>query len=175
MSSIHNRDDLEKLEKLQESKSLIKAERLKQLLGKQDFHYDMEEVFEPVTVMQLEATKNQKQLSEKQIQALRDFSQTAVQAIQDQTQAIREIKDLQKSIEEYDEITNRNNQLITNLVNSNQVDSSIVKIVPNLLNDKNKCQFSLEPIHGLEPMNPNLFTINPHNPQEVLLVLVLLD
>ena len=35
--------------KLQESKSSLKAERLKQLLGKQDFHYDMEEVFEPVT------------------------------------------------------------------------------------------------------------------------------
>ena len=90
MYSIHNRDDLEKLKKLQESKSLIKAERLKQLLGKQDFHYDTEEVFEPVTVKQAEATKNQKQLSEKQIQALRDSSQTAVQAIENQTQAIRE-------------------------------------------------------------------------------------
>ena len=66
MYSIHNRDDSEKLKKLQESKSSIKAERLKQLLGKQDFHYDMEEVLEPVTVKQAEATKNQKQLSEKQ-------------------------------------------------------------------------------------------------------------
>ena len=174
MYSIHNRDDLEKFKKLQETKSSLKAERLKEKLGKQDFHYDMEEVFEPVTVMQLEATKNQKQLSEKQIQALRDSSQTAVQAIEKQTQAIRESnnalnKNLQKSIEEYDEITNRNNQLITNLVNSNQVDSSIVKTVSNLLNDKNKSQFSLEPIHGLEPMNPNLFTINPHNPQQVLI------
>ena len=159
---------------MQESKSLIKAERLKQLLGKQDFHYDMEEVFEPVTVKQAEATKNQKQLSEKQIQALRDSSQTAVQAIENQTQAIRESnnalnKNLQKSIEEHDEITNRNNQLITNLVNSNQVDSSIVKTVSNSLNDKNKSQFSLEPIHGLEPMNPILFIINPHNPQQVLI------
>ena len=161
---------MEKLKKLQESKSLIKAERLKQLLGKQDFHYDMEEVFEPVTVKQAEATKNQKQLSEKQIQALRDSSQTTVQAIENQTQAIRESnnalnKNLQKSIKEYDEITNRNNQLITNLVNSNQVDSSIVKTVSNLLNDKNKSQFSLEPIEGY----PNLFTINPHNPQQVLI------
>ena len=159
---------------MQESKSLIKAERLKQLLGKQDFHYDMEEVFEPVTLKQAEATKNQKQISEKQIQALRDSSQTAVQAIENQTQAIRESnnalnKNLQKSIEDYDDITNRNNQLFTNLVYSNQVDSSIVKTVSNLLNDKNKSHFSLEPIHGLEPMNPNLFTINPHNPQQVLI------
>ena len=93
--------------------------------------------------MQLEATKNQKQLSEKQIQALRDSSQTAVQAIESQTQAIRESskamnKNLQKSIEEYDEITNRNNQLVTDLVNSNQVDSSIVKTVSNLLNTQSQ-------------------------------------
>ena len=65
---------LKKFKKLQQTRSLIKAERLKQLLEKQDFHYDMEEVFEPVTVKQAEATKNQKQLSEKQIQALRDSS-----------------------------------------------------------------------------------------------------
>ena len=44
MYSIHSRDDVEKLKKLQESKSLLKAERLKKKLGKQDFHYDMEEV-----------------------------------------------------------------------------------------------------------------------------------
>ena len=179
MYSIHTRDDLEKLKKLQETKSSLKAERLKEKLGKQDFHYDLEEVFEPVTTKQVEATENQKQLSEKQIQALHDStraaSQTTVQAIKNQTQAIRESsnalsKNLQKSIkegiQEYDEITNRNNQLLTSLVTSNQVDSSIVKTVSNLLNDKNKSQFSLEPI---TQDNPNLFTINPHNPQQVLI------
>ena len=75
---------------MQESKFLKKDEILKEKLGKQDFHYDMEDVFEPVTVKQAEATKNQKQLSEKQLQALRDSSQTTVQAIENQTQAIRE-------------------------------------------------------------------------------------
>ena len=45
---------------MQESKSLLKAERPKEKLGKQDFHYDMEEVFEPVTAKQAEATENQK-------------------------------------------------------------------------------------------------------------------
>ena len=74
-------------------------------------------------------------------------------------------ENLQKSIKEYDEITNRNNQLVTDLVNSNQVDSSIIKTVSNLLNDKNKSQFSLEPVEG----NPNLFIINPTNPQQVLI------
>ena len=92
MYSIHNRDDLEKFKKLQESKSSLKAESLKEKLGKQDFHYDMGEVFEAVTVKEAEATKNQKQLSEKQLQAIgqqtqavRDSSQTTVQAIQGQT------------------------------------------------------------------------------------------
>ena len=172
MYSIHNRDDLEKLKKLQETKSLLYKERIKEKLGKQDFLYDMEEVFEPVIFKQQE-------LSEKQIQALRDStsaaSQTTVQAIENQTQAIRELskalnkiiqKSIKEGIQEYDELTNRNNQLLTNLVNSNQVDSSIVKTVSNLLIDKNKSQFSLEPI---TQDNPNLFTINPSNPQQVLI------
>ena len=34
-----------------------------------------------------------------------------------------------------------------------------------MLNDKNKSQFSLEPVDG----NPNLFIINPINPQQVLI------
>ena len=167
MYSIHNRDDLEKLKNLQESKSLIKAERLKQLLGKQDFHYDMEEVFEPVT----EKQSKQQELSEKQIQALRNSTETTTQAIQDQTRAIQESsntlnKKLHKSVKEYDKISNRNNQVLTNLVNSNTVDSSIVKTVSNLLNDNNKSQFSLEPVEG----SSNLFTMNPiTNPQQVLI------
>ena len=143
MYSIHNRYGLEKVKNLQETKSLLRKERLKEKLGKQYFHYDMEEVFEPVTAKQAESTENQKQLSEKQIQALRDSSQTTRQAIENQTRAIPESSytlhdNLQKSIEEYDEITNRNNQLVTDLVKANQVDSSIVKIVSNLLNDKRK-------------------------------------
>ena len=58
MFSIHNRDDLQKFKKMQGTKSVLKAERLKEKLGKQDFHYDMEEVFETVTVKQAEATEN---------------------------------------------------------------------------------------------------------------------
>ena len=38
MFSIHNRVDLEKLKKIQETKSLLRKERLKEKLGKQDFH-----------------------------------------------------------------------------------------------------------------------------------------
>ena len=155
---------------MQETKSLLHKERLKEKLGKQDFHYDMEEVFEPLTENQKQNISKKQEISEKHIQALRDSTQTTTQAIQDQTRAIRESsntmqKSIKEGIQEYDEITNRKNQLLTNLVNSNQVDSSIVKTVSNLLNDKNKSQFRLEPIMG----NPNLFTINPFNPQQVLI------
>ena len=127
----------------------------------------MEEVFEPVTENQKKSQNQTKLESEKQLQALRDSTQTTTQAIRESSNALN--KNLQKSIKEYDEITYRNNQLVTDLVNSNQVDFTIIKTNSNLLNDKNKSQFSLEPIHGLEPMNPNLFTINPHNPQQVLI------
>ena len=129
----------------------------------------MEEAFEPVTENQKQNISKQQELSEKLIQALRDSTQTTTQAIQDQTRAIRESsntmqKSIKQGIQEYDEITNRNNQLLTSLVNSNQVDSSIVKTVSNVLNDKNKSQFSLEPIMGNTRSSANLFTINPSNP-----------
>ena len=167
MYSIHTRDDLEKLKKLQETKSLVRKERLKEKLGKQDFHYDLEEVFEPVTTKQVES-------NEKQLQAIDKQTQGVTQAIENQTRAIEHNNNtLQNSIKEgikqYNEITNHNNQLLTSLVNSNQVDSSIVKTVSNLLNDKNKSQFSLEPIEGYPRSSTNLFTINPHNPQQVLI------
>ena len=133
------------MKKLNETNCLLRQERLIEKLGKQDFFYDMEELIEPLTAKQAGATESQKQSqnqtkleSEKQIQALRDFTQTTTQAIRESSNAL--IKNLQKSIkegiQEQNEITNRNNQLLTSLVDSNQVDSSIVKTVSNLLNDK---------------------------------------
>ena len=105
MYSIHNRGNLDKLKKLQETKSLLHKERIKEKLGKQDFHYVMEEVREPVTDNQKQNISKQQELSEKQIQALRDptreASQTTTQAIQDQTRAIRESNNtMQKSNKE---------------------------------------------------------------------------
>ena len=79
-----------KLEILQKTKSLLHKERLKEKLGKQDFHYSIGEAFEPGTAKQAEATENQKQLSENQIQTLHDCSQTTRQAIKKQTRAIKE-------------------------------------------------------------------------------------
>ena len=45
----------------------------------------------------------------------------------------------------------------------------MVKTISNLLIDKNTSQFILEPVTQLGEGNPNLFTINPHNPQQVLI------
>ena len=160
MYSIHTRDDLEKLKKLQETKSLVHKERLKEKLGKQDFHYDLEEVFEPVTTKPVESNEKQLQAIENQTRAIEHNNNTLQNSIKE-------------GIKQYNEITNHNaelrNQLLTSLVNSNQVDSSIVKTVSNLLNNKNKSQFSLEPIEGYPHSSTNLFTINPHNPQQVLI------
>ena len=174
---------------MQETKYLLHKGRLKEKLGNQDFLYEMEEVFEPVTTKQAEATENQKHFSEKQIQAserqlqaLHDSSLAIAELSKNQTRAIEEgiqasSNNLQTILQYYDEITYRNNQLLTSLVNSNQVDSSIVKTVSNLLIDKNKSQFSFEPItqdnlhssaHSSARSSANLFTINPSNPPPAL-------
>ena len=93
---------------------------------------------EPVTIKQAETTKHQKQLSEKQIQSINQQTQALRDSVENQTKALQQSSDisnknLQKSIkegiQEYDVITNCNNQLDTDLGKSNQVDSSIVKTV----------------------------------------------
>ena len=48
-----------------------------------------EEVFEPVTENQKQNQTKQEELSEKQMQALRDSTQTTTQAIKNQTRAIQ--------------------------------------------------------------------------------------
>ena len=96
-----------------ETKSLLRQERLKKKLGKQDFHYDMEGVCEPVTENQKQNQNETKLESEKQIQALHDSTQTTTQAIRESSNAWN--KNLQKSvikegIQKIDKITNHNNQ-----------------------------------------------------------------
>ena len=75
---------------MQETRSLIHKQILKEKLGKQDFHYDMEDVFEPVTENQKQNQNQTKIEAEKQIKALRHFTQGTTQAIQDQTKAVNQ-------------------------------------------------------------------------------------
>ena len=100
MYSIHNRDDLEKLNYLQETKSLLHKERLKEKLGKQDLHYDMK--FLKLLLQNrrklLKTRNNYLKSKFRQLQAinqqLHDSSQTTRQAIaelsKNQTRAIKE-------------------------------------------------------------------------------------
>ena len=158
---------------MQESKSLLKAGRLKEKLGKQDFHYDTEEVFEPVTVKQAEATKNQKQLSGKQLQALRDSSETTVQAIENQAQAIRESSNIIKVYKTLSKGEYKNMmKLLTVKFGLSQILLIETKLISVMLRQfliclmtKTKVKSVSEPVEG----TPILFTINPHNPQQVLI------
>ena len=47
--SIKEREDLEKIEEVASLQNQVKAVRLQDKLGKQNFHKDMKKVFEPVT------------------------------------------------------------------------------------------------------------------------------
>ena len=49
LRSIKDREDLENLGKLVSLDSQVKAVRLQDKIGKQNFHEDMKKVFEPVT------------------------------------------------------------------------------------------------------------------------------
>ena len=64
MYTIHNRDDLEKLKKLNQINQQLKEQRLKKKLGRQDFHYDVKELFEPVTKKQTKMDETIKQQTE---------------------------------------------------------------------------------------------------------------
>ena len=78
---------------MQETKSLLRKQILKEKLGKQDSHYDPEKVFEPVTEKEKLSRNQIKLLCEKQIQALRDsthITQAIKNLSQDQTKAIQD-------------------------------------------------------------------------------------
>ena len=101
MYSIHNRDDLEKLKKIARNKIFTTQRKLREKQERQNFIFDMEELFERVTENLKQNISKQQELSEKQIQALRDSTQTTTQALQDQTRAKRESSNtMQKSIKE---------------------------------------------------------------------------
>ena len=60
--SIKNTAELKDLEELEDLQSKVKQVRLLEKLGKQGFHYDITEVFEPITKAVTDS--NQKQLEE---------------------------------------------------------------------------------------------------------------
>ena len=135
---IKNRDDYNKLEKYKKTKEKLFEKRLQEKLGNQSFYYDMKQVFEP-----------------------------SIEAQEVNTKKIIKSQELtQKAITEGNE--NLQNTLTTgldilnNLVKSNMIDSNIVRTLSNLMNNKNKSQFSIN-----YNTSDNSFTINPINPQKI--------
>ena len=133
---IKNRDDYDKLEKYKKKvkKNFLKN-NLKEKLTDQSFYYDMKQVFEPSIDAQEESTKK----------------------------IIKSQESTQKAITEGNEnLQNTLKHILNTLVKSNMIDSNIVRTLSNLMNNKNKSQFSLN-----YNTSDNSFTINPINPQKI--------
>ena len=135
---IKNRDDYDKLEKYKKTKEKLFEKRLQEKLGNQSFYYDMKQVFEPCIDEQKESTKK--------IIKSQELTQKAI---------TEGNENLQNTLTSGFDILNT-------LVKSNMIDSNIVQTLSNIMNTKNKSQFSLNYNKLL-----NTFTINPQNPQPV--------
>ena len=136
---IKNREDYDKLEKYKKTKEKLFENRLKEKLGNQSFYYDMKQVFEPSIEEQKESTKKIIKSQESTQKAITEGNQNLQNAI---TTGMDNLK---------------------YLVNSNIVDSNIVTTLSNMINNKNRSQFSLNQIKD------NKFQINPTNPQNVII------
>ena len=84
MYSIKNREDLENLGELVSLQNQVKAVRLQDKLGKQNFHENMKKVFEPVT-------KSMEKTSEKLTKAITESSIINNQAIENLNNKLLEI------------------------------------------------------------------------------------
>ena len=84
MFAINNREDLDKLEELTSLPDQVKAVRLQDNLGNQNFHEDLKKVFEPVT-------KSFKNTSENLTKAITESSITKNKAIENINNNLLEI------------------------------------------------------------------------------------
>ena len=167
MYTIHNRDDLEKLKKLNQINHQLKEQRLKKKLGRQDFHYNIKEVFEPVTKKQTEIKESineqTNQIEEGQKQSIVD-SQKITDAINRNTlSAQTSSKNLSQSIyqgiKNYDEISKQSNQIIIDLIQQNKISSDIAHTLSALFKNNNP-QFKIQFNEDNESRDIYKFTIN---------------
>ena len=54
---VKNKDDIKELEELPDLQSKVKQVRFEEMLGKQSFHYDSREFFEPITKTVIDASE----------------------------------------------------------------------------------------------------------------------
>ena len=169
MYSIHNREDLEKLKKLNQINNQLKEQRLKKKLGRQDFHFNVKELFEPVTKNQskmqekIEEQTNQIKKSKKQSISIEN-TKNITDAIDFNTLSAQESnKNLSKSIyqgiQNYDEISKQTNQTIIDLINQNQISYKIGNTLSTLLNNNNP-QFKISENQDEETKDIYEFAIN---------------
>ena len=111
--SIKDREDLEKSNELVSLQDQVKAVRLQDELGKQNFHEDMKKIFEPVT-KSLESTS------------------------QDITKTITET-----SIKNNQAIENLNNKLLEIMNDRGIIASYLISTLSKLTNPENTSQFKL--------------------------------
>ena len=111
--SIKDREDLEKLNELVSLQDQVKAVRLQDKLGKQNFHEDMKKIFEPTT-KSLESSS------------------------QDITKTITET-----SIKNNQAIENLNNKLLEIMTDGGIISSNLLSPISKITNPENTSQFKL--------------------------------
>ena len=164
MYTIKNRDDLEKLKKLNSLNEKLKEQRLKKKLGRQDFHHNVNELFEPVTKKQTHIQESISNQTEKitENQEKSDASrQLITDAINQNTLSAQKsnekfIQTINQGIENYDAITKQNNQTIKDLIQKNTISTDIAQTLSNLFTNTNP-QFN---IHFIKEVNNYKFYIN---------------
>ena len=72
-------------------------------------------------------------------------------------------KTILQGVENFNQITHRNNEILYNLIQSNAIDGSITTTIANLINSSKKSHFSLTHFKGIR------FSINKPNPQNVII------
>ena len=121
--SIKDREDLENLEELVSLESQVKAVRLQDKLGKQNFHENMEKVFEPVT------------------KSLKNTSENLTKAI------------TESSIKNNQAIENLNNKLLEIMNDRGILASYLMSPLSKITNPENTSQFKLEKDHNSNRVN----------------------
>ena len=121
--SIKYREDLENLNKLVSLQSQVKAVRLQDKLGKQNFHENMGKVFEPVT------------------KSLKNTSENLTKAI------------TESSIENNQAIENLNNKLLEIMNDRGILASYLMSPLSKITNPENTSQFRLEKYHNSNRVN----------------------
>ena len=110
-------------------------ERLEVKLSNQNFYHKMEKVFGL-------SMQQQKELPKAQATGNEDVGKAVIHGLENQ-------------------ITQRNNEILCNLIKSNAIDSSITTTLANLMNSFKKSEFSLT--HN----NCIRFSTNKSNPQNI--------